>query len=204
MDHFPIYRADISEDQGESVEVNYIALVKEPAIESNFLKFSNKMRFKVTDNEERIITGLAMIADLPIYRRDDERGEFYVYFDAQAIKRIALRFFRNGYTKNVNLEHDSKQVPNDVFFFESMLIDRDKGKNPPPAFEDAPNGSWLISAKVDNAEVWDRVKAGDFNGFSVEGSFFLEKMDFKNHKTAEQVAEDMIQKIKNALSDFTI
>jgi hypothetical protein len=41
-------------------------------------------------------------------------------------------------------------------------------------YEDAPDGSWFISAKVDNEEVWAKIKAGDFKGFSVEGQFAKE------------------------------
>ena len=38
-------------------------------------------------------------------------------------------------------------------------------------FEDMPDGTWFISAKVDNDEVWAKVKSGEIKGFSVEGIF---------------------------------
>ncbi len=33
-----------------------------------------------------------MIADLPIYRRDDVRGEYYVVFDKESIFKIAKKW----------------------------------------------------------------------------------------------------------------
>jgi hypothetical protein len=56
-----------------------------------------------------------------------------------------------------------------VFMFESFLIDDTKPT--PKGFDKAPNGSWFVSYKVDNDEVWAQVKDGTFNGFSVEGVF---------------------------------
>ncbi len=35
-----------------------------------------------------------MIADLPIYRRDDVRGEYYVVFDKESIFKIAKKWAR--------------------------------------------------------------------------------------------------------------
>jgi hypothetical protein len=209
MDDIKLYRADISEDDSDDLEVNFISLVNSPAIETNFLAFKaveknpgGKMRFSIEDEEERIVTGLAMIADLPIYRNDSERGEYYVYFDAQAIKKIALRFFRKGYTNNVNIEHKSDKIAKGVYFFESLLIDRDKGKNPPPAFEDVPNGSWLVSAKVDNEDVWKQVKEGTFKGFSVEGFFNLDRIQLS--KQDEEFDPEFIQALKDVLKEFQL
>jgi len=56
-----------------------------------------------------------------------------------------------------------------VFMFESFLID--EMKPTPKGFDKAPNGSWFVSYKVDNDEVWAQVKDGTFKGFSVEGVF---------------------------------
>jgi hypothetical protein len=39
----------------------------------------------------------------------------------------------------------------------------------PDGFEPLPDGSWFLSMKVDNPEVWNRIN--EFNGFSVEGFF---------------------------------
>ena len=41
----------------------------------------------------------------------------------------------------------------------------------PDKFAQEANGSWFISMKVENDEVWQSVLNGTFKGFSVEGLF---------------------------------
>ena len=56
--------------------------------------------------------------------------------------------------------------------------------------EDEPDGSWFGSFKVENDEVWAKVKAGQFKGFSVEGIF-----EYSKAKTKEQELLEMIKEI---------
>lgn len=179
MDKLPIYRLVITETEEGEEEVDYVALVESPAIMKNFVSFNNRARF-VENEEQRIISGALMIADLPIYRRDSE-GEYYVVFSAEEIKKIVQRFFKKGYQAKVNIEH-SKPVDG-VYMFESYIIDRERGINPPTGFEDIANGSWFGSFKVENEAIWQEVKAGTFKGFSVEGIF-------KYEKTGETITQD--------------
>ena len=55
--------------------------------------------------------------------------------------------------------------------FESFISDKARGIEPMKGFEDAPNGSWFVSMLVENDEVWNKVKEGLINGFSIEGIF---------------------------------
>ena len=130
------------------------------------------VKFSIADEEQRIVSGPLMIADLPIYRRDEE-GAYYVVFSADQIKKIVQRFFKKGYQAKVNIEHD--KPAEGVYMFESYIIDRDRGVTPPKGFEDVANGSWFGSFKVENDKLWQQVKDGTFKGFSVEGIFKYEK-----------------------------
>jgi hypothetical protein len=180
MDKLPLYKMFIADDIEGEEEVDFVALVESPAIQRNFLAFAehsedevtNKLTFAVQDEEQRIVSGPLMIADLPIYRRDEE-GEYYVMFTGEQIKKIVQRFFKKGYQAKVNIEHGKKAEG--VYMFESYIIDRDRGVNPPTGFEDVANGSWFGSFKVENDKLWGEVKAGTFKGFSVEGLFRYEK-----------------------------
>jgi hypothetical protein len=146
-------------------------------------------KFSIENQDQRIVTGPLMVADLPIYRRD-EYEEYYVSFSAAEIKKIVQRFFKKGYQSKVNIEHST---PVDgVFMFESYIIDREKGIMPPKGFEDISNGSWFGSFKVDNEKIWNEVKAGTFKGFSVEGLFRYEK----TNKVITQEEEIMSQIFK--------
>jgi hypothetical protein len=148
--------------------------------------FSTKLIFAVQDEEQKIVSGPLMIADLPIYRRDEE-GEYYVMFTAEQIKKIVQRFFKKGYQAKVNIEH-GKPVDG-VFMFESYIIDRERGVNPPKGFEDVANGSWFGSFKVENEGLWKKVKDGTFKGFSVEGLFKYEKTNDVMSKEEQTMAE---------------
>jgi len=116
-----------------------------------------------------------MVADSLIFRKD-ENGEYNVFFSKQTIKDISLKFFKKGYMKNVNLFHDPNLQTEGVTIFESFISDKERGVHPMKGFEDLPDGSWFISAKVENDEVWNRIKAGELKGFSVEGIFSYVKM----------------------------
>lgn len=168
-----IYKAQINPDPNSELEVNFIGLVDRPAIERNFLAFSEakeKLRFSINE-EKRIISGPAMIADLPIYRNDETHGEYYVVFGAEEIAAIVQKFNAKGYLKNFNLFHDENQQVSDVTIINSFITDTAMGICPPKGFEDVSDGSWFISAKVNNDAVWEKVKAGEIKGFSVEGMF---------------------------------
>lgn len=168
-----LYRAVIDPQLDSDLGVDFIGLVDRPAIEKNFQAFNenkNKVRFILND-EKRIISGPAMIADLPIYRNDAQLGEYYVIFDRLAIQTIVEKFSAKGYLQNFNLFHDQQQQVSDVTIFNSFISNKELGIPPMTGFEDVNDGSWFISAKVNNDEVWKKVKEGMIKGFSVEGFF---------------------------------
>jgi hypothetical protein len=148
-------------------------------------------KFAIQDEEKRIVTGAAMIADLPIYRRDDIRGEYYVVFDKESIFKIAKKWARSNQYNSVNAHHKTP-IMNGVSLFESYIIDRERGVMPPKGFEEVADGSWFVSYLIDNDDVWAKVKSGEFKGFSVEGVF-----DFP-----EDQEEQLIEQMKEILSKW--
>lgn len=192
--NLPIYQLEISDDLNDGAEVDFVALVDKPAIERNFLKFKEeRANFAIQSEERRIVSGALMLADTPIYR-NDENGEYYVTFTASTIEKIAQKFFKKGYQSNVNLMHDGNQEVEGVTMFESWIKDEARGVAPMKGFEDAPEGSWFGSFKVENEDVWDRVKSGEFKGFSVEGVF-----NYKKEKQPMSVEEALWSQIVEVL-----
>lgn len=169
----PIYMAEIDPALDSDLEVNFVGLVDKPAIEKNFQAFKNqRVQAKfVIDNEKRIISGPAMVANMPLYRKDNQLGEYYVVFDKAAIQSIVQKFSAKGYLKNFNLFHDDQQKVSDVTIFNSFISNKELGVQPLTGFEDTADGSWFISAQVNNPAVWAKVKSGEIKGFSVEGLF---------------------------------
>lgn len=153
----------------------------------------SEMKFEA-DDEKRIVTGPLMIADMPIYRKE-EGEEFYAVFTADSIEKIAQKFFTKGYQSNVNLMHDGQMIVEGATMFESWIVDRSLNKLPMKGYEEVADGSWFGSFKVNNDEVWNMIKENVFKGFSVEGLFTYRKQQ----KTEEQVLSE-IQKLLSQIS----
>lgn len=153
------------------------------------IRAAERKNFAIQDEEERIISGPLMLANKPIFRMDSF-GEYYVYFSADTIKKIAQKFFRKAYQNNVNLMHDDGQQLSGLTMFESFITDEKRGILPMKGFEDVPDGSWFGSFKVENDEVWQMVKDGKVKGFSVEGVF---------NYIRENDEEDAIEKMREII-----
>ena len=149
--------------------------------------------FSVVNSEERIVVGPAMIPDMPIYRRD-ETGEYYVFFDKKTIETIALKFYSKGFQQSANEMH-MKPIEG-VTFFQSWIADESKGIPKMKQFEDLPDGTWFLGAKIMNDETWAKVKDGTFRGFSVEGMFDM--TEIKMRKSADEI----INKLREMLIDL--
>lgn len=186
----PLYMLDISEDLQDDSEVSFVALVDKPAIRKNWNAFKDVQKFEIVSEDKRIISGCLMLADTPIYRRDDTYGEYYVSFSKDTIVKIAQKFFKKGYQSNINLEHSPSMQVQGVTMFESFISDSSRGIAPMKGFEDAPEGSWFGSMYVENKDVWNEVKNGTFNGFSIEGIF-----NYKPKMTQEEMMMAEIKKI---------
>jgi hypothetical protein len=167
MDKKLIYLT-VDQDEADETRVEKVSFVDSPAIQRGWMAFNNQQRFKVQSEDRRIVSGALMVAGLPIYRRDDS-GEYYVSFTASAIQAIVYKFMKENRTKEVNEMHETDV--DGVFLFESFIIDQSRGIKTPEGFDELPDGSWFGSFKVENDEVWKKVKDGTYTGFSVEGLF---------------------------------
>jgi hypothetical protein len=190
----PLYMLDISDDLNDDAEVQFVALVDRPAIQKNWNAFKNEQKFQIISEDKRIISGCAMLADTPIFRSDATFGDYYVAFSKDTIVKIVQKYFKKGYQNNVNLMHDPNQIETGVTMFESFISDKSRGIAPMKGFEDAPDGSWFVSMLVENDEVWQKVKEGMINGFSIEGIF--------NYTPKLSKDEVKMQKIKDILSSI--
>lgn len=197
--NLPIYELTVDEvDEG----VNFVALVDVPAIEKPFMAFAKapsvefkkaaqaKYKFSET-GERRVLTGPLMIPNTPIFR-SDSKGEYYVIFSKETIRKIVQKYFKQGNQHNVNANHSHEL--DGVFMFESYLTDASRGILPPMGYEGTPDGSWFGSFKVENDEIWANREA--FKGFSVEGLFGMkEEVDestLKEIQMAARIAENIL------------
>jgi len=170
MKDLPIYKMVLSDDP-EITGVEYMALVDRPAMGVDFVKFAEATRFKTQDEVKQVVSGPIMIPDQLIYRFDEKKGEYYLTADRAVIEKTVLRFSKLGNFAKVNIQHDENNIVDDVFMFESFIIDRSKGILP-TEFSDLPDGTWFGSYKIDNEQVWkDYISTGRLKGFSLEGYY---------------------------------
>jgi hypothetical protein len=145
-----------------------------------------------TDEEKRIVVGPAMIPDLKIFRRDKEGNPYHVYFSADTIKMIAEKYMRNKYIDN-NDENHNGQAVKDVYVIESWIKEDMEDKSNKYGYDDLPIGTWFVSMKVKNDEVWNKVKNGELNGFSVSG-YFEEVAEFCREEMFLQKVAEILKK----------
>ena len=183
----PIYKMILTE---ETEGMDYIALVDSPAHMKSFEYFNGaneKVKYHFNE-EKRVVTGVAIAVDLPIYRRDEQLGEHYVVFGKEDTYSIAQKMFKGGYLNNVNEMHDSNKKIEDMYLFESYFVDSTRGVKAPSKFDsqNLKDGSWIVSYKVDNENAWNDIKNGKHIGFSIEGWFDKKIIKTKNTKMKKE------------------
>ena len=97
----------INIDESEELGMFSVSLVDFPAVETQFLCFNEEKPKQLffAKPEEHIITGVALRADLPIYRRRPDGSEYYVVFTKETIKKMIARYSKQGMMNNVDFQH---------------------------------------------------------------------------------------------------
>lgn len=179
-------------------ELDIISFVSAPAIEKNFMYFSkddNRFSFKSMDDEKRIVTGPAMVPNQEIIRMDAEGNPYFVYFTEETVIKSQEIFAKNGKTKSTNFEHQENDMDG-VTVVESWIVtDPSNDKSNALGFKDIPKNTWMVSYKVDNDELWSKVKSGEVQGFSIEGVF--SKNIIEMNKDEQETSFKDIQDILN-------
>ena len=194
-------------------DVFAISLVDEPAVDSNFIALSKQkpMEFKIHNEERRMLYGVALRADYPIYRRYGDE-EFYLTFGKDAIRRLMTKFMKNFGQRSWTKDH--MDFAEGLTVVESWIVeDVENDKAKALGIENFSEGSWCIGAKVDDDEIWQSIKDGRWKGFSVEAWVDMEEIEkeIKNQKINKENKnidmakkskfEEMIDKIKEIISD---
>jgi len=176
-------------DEEDGVFAN--SLVAAGAIERDFVAFHKEYQFAAVNDEKMIVAGPMLIPNKKILRLKEDGSSYYVYFSPQTIEKIARKFMKNKLLSEVTLEHGGKT--SGVHMVESWVVEHPtKDKSNLYGFT-LPKGTWFALYSVeDNPKVWERVKAGEFNGFSIEGIFEHRKSDMKLslEKNIEDLNED--------------
>ena len=160
--------------------------------------FSNenkKEQYFAADSEKQMVLGPAMIPNQKIFRKDQDGAPYYVFFSPETIKMIASKYMKNKYTDNNDQMHDGEAVK-DVYVVESWIKESNNDKSTDYGFGELPVGTWFVSMKINNPDIWSKVKERQLNGFSVSG-FFEEVAAFKREEMFLQKVADILANIKD-------
>lgn len=152
--------------------IDAVSIVEYPAIEENWVTLKNQpreVRFAEVSKEKKIIMGALLVPDKQIYR-NDESGEYMIWFSQDTIRKCMEMFFKNGNQSNATFEHMERI--SGLTMVESWIVEdaeMDKSK----LYDlNVPIGTWMGSIKVDNEMIWNEfIKTGVVKGFSIEGYF---------------------------------
>jgi hypothetical protein len=182
----------IIDEKDDESGISAVSVVESPAIESDFLALKkHEIELKEVDAEKRILMGAALIPNKQIYRTNEKKEEYYIYFSEATVRKASELFFMNSNQNNATLEHKDKIEGMSVV--ESWIIEGDHDKSMNYGFN-LPQGTWMISMKVNNDEIWNKVKAGEVKGFSIEG-YFADKYEM----SLQDEDEILMQKIKQII-----
>ena len=180
----PVFDALITDEETGMMK---ISLVDDPAVMSDFLAFDNTRRmqmYSVTDDEKRLVRGVVMRADFPIYRRDERMGEYYVIYKPETIRAMAEKYLAESRQNDVNVMHstdvDGVQMVQWFIKGDGVTVS---------GFKDIADGSLFAEFHILNDEVWKAVKDGTYKGFSLEGLFDLSPERDKTQ--VEEIVDDL-------------
>jgi hypothetical protein len=178
--------------------IEAISIVDRPAIQEHFIALSEQTKLELAevDKEKRILMGAALVPNKNIYRQDGD-DEYYIYFSEDTVRRASELFLMRGNQNKSTLEHEAEL--HGLSVVESWIIEDEKYDKSRKYDMELPVGTWMVSMKVNNDEVWNNyVKTGLVKGFSIEG-YFTDKV---NMAQIEEVSEIEANEILLELKDY--
>ena len=176
-------------EENEALAIDAISLVTSPAIEVDFVYFNkskNNLTFAKVDEEKRELISPALIPNKQIYRYDaNTDSEYYVYFSKDTVKKAAYSYLKHNNHHKATYQHEQRVAG--VLTVESWIKEGEQDKSKLYGF-DLANGTWFVKMKIENDDLWQRIKAGEIKGLSIEG-YFIDKLE----QMGKQYTDDEIR-----------
>lgn len=193
MEDLDIFELFIDEEN-EWGGIEAISIVENPAIEEDFIALkSQEVKLAEVDNEKRILMGAALIPNKKIYRKNKDQ-EYYIHFSEDTVRKASQLFLSRGKQNNSTLEHEVELGGLSVV--ESWIIEDEVHDKSRKYNLNMPVGTWMVSVKVNNDEVWEEfVKTEKVKGFSIEGFFSDKKSNAPKESVEEELSAEDLAKI---------
>ena len=185
-------------DDSQELAIDAISLVSSPAIEQDFVFFGkekNNLTFAKVDEEKRMLVSPALIPNKQIFRYDPNTdSDYYVYFSPETVRKASELYLKHNNHHKATHEH-SERVSG-VLTVESWIKEGDSDKSKMFGY-DLPNGTWFVKMKIENDDLWQKIKDGSLRGLSIEG-YFTNK--FEQMQKKEPTTEEVRTALKELLS----
>jgi hypothetical protein len=196
-------------DDNQELAIDAISLVTAPAIESEFVFFGkekNNLTFAKVDEEKRMLVSPALIPNKQIFRHDPNTdSDYYVYFSKETVRKASELYLKHNNHHKATYQHQDRV--SGVLTVESWIKEGDSDKSKLYGY-DLPNGTWFVKMKIENDELWQKIRSGELKGLSIEGYFTnkFEQMNKKKEFTNEEVKTALkellsVQKVELGLVD---
>ena len=185
-------------DDSQELAIDAISLVTSPAIEQDFVYFGkekNNLTFAKVDEEKRMLVSPDLIPNKQIFRHDPNTdSDYYVYFSKETVRKASELYLKHNNHHKATYQHQDRV--SGVLTVESWIKEGDSDKSKLYGY-DLPNGTWFVKMKIENDELWNKIKDGELKGLSIEG-YFTDKMEKMSEKapTNEDILSALNEIIK--------
>jgi hypothetical protein len=190
----------ILDEQEESIGIEAISVVENPAIEEDFVALNSELvELKEINKDKQILLGALLIPNKPIYRKSGDE-EYYIYFSKETVEKASQMYLMKGNQNNSTLEHQYEL--SGLSLVESWIVEDEVHDKSRKYGMNVPLGTWMGAVKVNNSEVWnDYVKTGKVKGFSIEG-YFVDKVERPKEPIKDLQAE--LSAIEEAEAEYLL
>ena len=196
----------VIDEENEALAIDAISLVTSPALEVDFVFFGkekNNLTFAKVDEEKRELIAPALIPNKQIYRYDaNTDSDYYVYFSKDTVKNAAYSYLKHNNHHKATYQHE--QRVSGVLTVESWIKEGDSDKSKLYGF-DLADGTWFVKMKIENDDLWQKIKEGELKGLSIEG-FFVDKLEKMNKTFTDEEIQTAYKELqaegKIELKDF--
>ena len=188
-------------DDSQELAIDAISLVTSPAIEQDFVFFGkekNNLTFAKVDEEKRMLVSPALIPNKQIFRHDPNTdSEYYVYFSKETVRKASELYLKHNNHHKATYQHQDRV--SGVLTVESWIKEGDQDKSKLYGY-DLPDGTWFVKMKIENDDLWQKIKGGELKGLSIEG-YFTDKMEKMAEKKA--TSEEILKALNEIITNST-
>ena len=185
-------------DESEELTIDAISLVTSPAIEQDFVFFGkekNNLTLAKIDEEKRMLVSPALIPNKQIFRYDaNTDSNYYVFFSKSTVAQASELYLKHNNHHKATYQHEDRV--SGVLTVESWIKEGEQDKSKLYGF-DLPDGTWFVKMKIENDEMWSKIKAKELRGLSIEGFFVNRFEKMQKQPTDEEILSALNEIIQN-------